>query len=110
MLRGPYWDIQKTEIVCGVCGCAGIGIGIVVGCEAYRGIGSVVVIVVGCVAFECNCVVVGTVVGCLWVCFFWGVGGRLMGFGFVDGEMRVVPIVFVGQPNTLDETHAFLSY
>ena len=100
----------KTEIVCGVCGCAGIGVGIVVGFEAYRGIGSLVVIVVGCAAFECSCVMVGNVVRCLWVCFFLGVGGRLMGFGFVDGESRVVPIVCVGQPSTLDETRAFLGY
>ena len=110
MLRGPYWDIRKTEILCGVCGCVGIVIGIAVGCEAYEGIGTEVVIVVGYGAFECNCVVVGTVVGCLWFCFVWGVGGRLMCVGFVVGEMRVVPIVFVGQPNTLDETHAFLRY
>ena len=55
----------KTEIVCRVCGCAGIGIGIVVGCEAYRGIGSLGVIVVGCAAFDCSCVVVGNVVVCL---------------------------------------------
>ena len=61
-------------------------------------------------AFECNCVVVETVVGCLWVCFFLGVGGRLMGFGFVVGETRVVSIVCVGQPSTLDETRAFQGY
>ena len=96
--------------MCGVCGCAGIGIGIVVGCEAYRGIGSEVVIVVGCGAFECNCVVVGTVVGCLWFCFCLGVGGRFMGFGFVNVETRVVPIVCVGQPSTLDETRASQGY
>ena len=41
----------KTEIVSGVCGCAGIGVGIVVGFEAYPGIGSLVVIVVGSTAF-----------------------------------------------------------
>ena len=66
----------KTEIVCGVCGCDGIGIGIVVGFEAYRGIGSLVVIVVGCAAFDCSCVVVGNVGlfllgGCWEVDGFW---------------------------------------
>ena len=100
----------KTEIVYGVCGFAGIGVGIVVGFEAFPGIGSFVVIVVGSTAFGCSCVVVGNVVGCLWVYFFLGVGGRLMGFGFVDGESRVVPIVCVGHPSTLDETRAFLGY
>ena len=44
------------------------------------------------------------------VLFLLGVGGRLMGFGFVVGETRVVPIVFVGQPNTWDETRAFQGY
>ena len=66
MLKGPYWDTQKTEIVCGVYGCVGIMIGIAVGCEAYGGIGIEVVTVVGCGEFGCNCVVVATVVGCLW--------------------------------------------
>ena len=44
------------------------------------------------------------------VLFRLGIGGRLMCVGFVVGEMRVVPIVFVGQPNTLDETRVFLGY
>ena len=44
------------------------------------------------------------------VLFRLGVGGRLMCVRFVAGEMRVVPIVFVGQPNTLDETRAFQGY
>ena len=100
----------KTEIVSGVCGCAGIGVGIVVGFEAYLGIGSLAVIVVGSTAFGCSCVVVGNVVVCLLVCFFLGVGLRLMDFGFVDGESRVVPIVCVGQPSTSDETRAYLGY
>ena len=30
--------------------------------------------------------------------------------GFVVAEMRVVPIVFVGQPNTSDETRASQGY
>ena len=47
---------------------------------------------------------------CLLVCFFLGVGLRLMDFGFVDGESRVVPIVCVGQPSTSDETRAYLGY
>ena len=102
--------MQKTEIVCGVCRCVGIVIGIVVGCEAYGGIGNEVVIVVGCTVFDCSCVVVGNVVVCLLVCFFLGVGLRLMDFGFVGGESRVVPIVCVGQPSTSDETRAYLGY
>ena len=103
--------MKKTKIVCGVCGCIGIVIKIVVGCEAYGGIGTEVVIVVGCGACGCNRIVVVIVVGCLWFCFVGEVGGgRLMCVGFVVGEMRVVPIVFVGQPNTLDETRAFLGY
>ena len=102
--------MQKTEIVCEVCGCVGIVIEIVVGCEAIGGIGTEVVFMVGCGACGCNCIMVVTVVGCLWVCFFLGVGGRLTGFGFVVGETRVVPIVCVGQPSTLDETRAFQGY
>ena len=63
--------------MCGVCRCIGIVIEIVVGCEAYGGIGTEVVIVVGCGACGCNCIVVGTVVRCLWevdVCWVccWG--------------------------------------
>ena len=75
MLRGSYWDIQKTEIMCGVCRCVGIVIGIAVGCEAYGGIGTKVVIVVGCGGCGCNCIVVVTVVRCLWFCFVWGLVG-----------------------------------
>ena len=100
----------KTEIVYGVCGFAGIGVGIVVGFEAYLGIGSLAVTVVGSTAFGCSCVVVGTVVVCLLVCFFLGVGLRLKDCGFVGGESRVVPIVCVGQPSTSDETRAYLGY
>ena len=74
MLRGPYWDMQKTKIVCGVCGCVGIVIEIAVGCEAYGGIGTEVVIMVGCGACGCNYIVVVTVVGCLWFCFIGGGG------------------------------------
>ena len=44
------------------------------------------------------------------VLFCLGVGGRLLCVGFVVGETRVVPIVFVGRPNTSDETRAFLGY
>ena len=44
------------------------------------------------------------------VLFHRGVGGRLMCVGFVVGEMRVVPIVFMGQPNTLDKTRASQRY
>ena len=102
--------MQKTEIVCGVCGCAGIVIEIAVGCEEYGGMGTEVVIMVGFGVCGCNCIVVATRVGCLWFCFVWGVSGRLMCVGFVVGETRVVPIIFVGQPNTLDETRAFQGY
>ena len=34
--------------------------------------------------------------------------GMLMCVGFVVGDLRFVPIVFVDQPNTSDDTHAFL--
>ena len=94
--------------MCGVSGCIGIVIEIVVGCEAYGGIGTEVVVVVGCGAFGCNCIVVANVVECLWFCFIGGVGGRLMCVGFVVREMRVMPMMLVGQPNTLDETRVFL--
>ena len=68
MLRAPYWDMWKTEIVSGVCGCAGIGAGIVVGFEAYPGIGSLAVIVVGSTAFDLVVLWWG-----MWLCVCWSV-------------------------------------
>ena len=69
MVDGRLVHNLRTEIVCGVCGCVGIVIEIMVGCEAYGSIGTEVVIVVGCGAWGCNCIMVATVVGCLWFCF-----------------------------------------
>ena len=58
----------KTEIVSGVCGCAGIGVGIVieivVRCGGYGSIGIEVVIVVGCEACGCIRIVVVIMGGC----------------------------------------------
>ena len=102
--------MEKTGIECGACRCIGIVIEIVVGCGAYRGIGIEVVIVVGCGAYGCIRIVVVIVVGWLWICIIGVVGGRLMCVEFVVGDLRFVHIVFVGQPNTSNETHAFLGY
>ena len=65
---------------------------------------------VGCGACGCIRIVVVIVVGWLWICFIAEVGGRLMCVMFVVGEMRVKSIVFVGQPNNLDEKREFLGY
>ena len=102
--------MQKIEIVCGACGCIDIVIEIVVGCKEYGGIGIEVVIVVRCGAYGCIGIEVVIGDGWLWICIVGVVGGMLMCVGFIVGDLRFVPIEFVGQPNTSDETHAFLGY
>ena len=109
-MRGPHRDMEKTGIVCGACGCISITIGIGVRCGAYGCIGIEVVIVVGCGAYGCIGIEVVIGVGWLWICIIGEVGGRMLCVRFVVGDLRFVPIMFVGQPNTSDETHAFLGY
>ena len=84
--------MEKTGIVCEVCGCIGIVIEIVVGRGAYRGIGIEVVIVVGCWVYRCIRIMVVIVVGWLWICIVGVVGGRLMCVRFVVGYLRFVPV------------------
>ena len=83
-MRGPHQDVQKNGI--------GIEIGIGIGCGAY-----------GCIVIE-----VVIVVGLLWIYIVVVFGGRLMCVGFVVEDLRFVSIMFVGRPNTSDETHAFM--